>query len=162
MNARELARGGLLAAVLSAGLWLVNLAPSGKLAGLIALSFVPGIFLRKGSKGTVALACLASVAVGFALGIAPGLLALYSAYFAWYALLWVATEAKRRGRMLRYLACQLSLAAAAGIYLALQQDAHFIGWYILAGEAAIVLFDFVFAFCVKFYDAHLARYFTRL
>jgi len=156
MPAKRLASAAILAALLTAILFLLQHLPTGQTAGLVILSLLPGVWFRRGGGKEVPLACLASVLLGTLLGIRPSLLTPYALFFAWYASVWVFSETRSRPRLIRLLWGQIALLAACIGFTALGGRLSPLVLYILAAEAALVLFDLFFGLCVAFYDRRLA------
>jgi len=156
--AARVAKGAILAALLTAGLLLTRILPTGKVALLAVLSLLPGILLRQGERSAAAVACLASVLLGWILGTELGILASYGFFFAWYAFFWTATERKRFGMLLRVLCGQVGFLLIAGAVELLGFHFSPIWPYLLGAEAFLVLFDFCYSLCVQYYDRRLAKY----
>ena len=151
MSSKDLGQCAILAALLTLGLWAAGNLPTGRIAAVCVLSLIPGAWLRSGCRG-VAVAVLAAVILGFFLCINRALWWNYTAFFAWYALLYVAAEKKNAGRVFRLIAAQFFLAALVCGHLCIGM-LHWYWWLIPLAEAGLILWDFFFSFCVSAFDS---------
>ncbi len=150
MSSKDLGRCALLTALLTFGLWAAGNLPTGRIAAVCVLSLIPGIWLRSGCRG-VAVALLAAVILGFFFCINRALWWNYTAFFAWYALLYVIVERKKAGRVFRLIAAQVLLAVLVSGHLWIGTLSWY-WWLIPLAEACLILWDFFFSLCVTAYD----------